>query len=139
MHHCIADGIALARVMMSLTDEAPDAGIAPPGAAARHAAGAALDGAGRARGAARGGCGAPRGRRDRSLHPRADLAGAGRGRAGDARTLAKLLLTAPTSRPRSGASSASPAASRGGAIPLDAVKAVGHATARPSTTSLMPP
>ncbi len=33
MHHCIADGIALARVMLSLTDEQPDAGItsiAPP-------------------------------------------------------------------------------------------------------------
>ena len=29
MHHCIADGIALARVMMSLTDSMPDAGIAP--------------------------------------------------------------------------------------------------------------
>jgi diacylglycerol O-acyltransferase / wax synthase len=27
MHHCIADGIALARVMLSLTDSAPDAGI----------------------------------------------------------------------------------------------------------------
>ena len=26
MHHCIADGIALARVMLSLTDAAPDAG-----------------------------------------------------------------------------------------------------------------
>ena len=30
MHHCIADGIALARVMLSLTDSAPDAGIAAP-------------------------------------------------------------------------------------------------------------
>ena len=29
MHHCIADGIALAGVMLSLTDSAPDAGIAP--------------------------------------------------------------------------------------------------------------
>lgn len=29
MHHCIADGIALARVMLSLTDSQPDAGIAP--------------------------------------------------------------------------------------------------------------
>ena len=33
MHHCIADGIALARVMLSLTDAAPDAGIEPPEAA----------------------------------------------------------------------------------------------------------
>jgi diacylglycerol O-acyltransferase / wax synthase len=30
MHHCIADGIALARVMLSLTDSHRDAGIAPP-------------------------------------------------------------------------------------------------------------
>jgi WS/DGAT/MGAT family acyltransferase len=29
MHHCIADGIALSRVMLSLTDSEPDAGIAP--------------------------------------------------------------------------------------------------------------
>jgi diacylglycerol O-acyltransferase len=29
MHHCIADGIALARVMLSLTDSEPDAGIGP--------------------------------------------------------------------------------------------------------------
>ena len=29
MHHCIADGIALARVMLSLTDAQPDAGIEP--------------------------------------------------------------------------------------------------------------
>ena len=29
MHHCIADGIALARVMLSLTDSAPEAGIEP--------------------------------------------------------------------------------------------------------------
>ena len=30
MHHCIADGIALARVMLSLTDGAPDGEITPP-------------------------------------------------------------------------------------------------------------
>jgi diacylglycerol O-acyltransferase len=29
MHHCIADGIALARVMLSLADSGPDAGIEP--------------------------------------------------------------------------------------------------------------
>ena len=31
-HHCIADGIALGRILLSLTDESPDAGIAPGGA-----------------------------------------------------------------------------------------------------------
>jgi len=30
IHHCIADGIALARVLLSLTDEEADAAIAPP-------------------------------------------------------------------------------------------------------------
>jgi diacylglycerol O-acyltransferase len=30
MHHCIADGVSLARVMLSLTDAEPDAAIAPP-------------------------------------------------------------------------------------------------------------
>lgn len=35
MHHCIADGIALARVMLSLTDSRPDAGIAPAPAGKR--------------------------------------------------------------------------------------------------------
>jgi WS/DGAT/MGAT family acyltransferase len=29
MHHCIADGIALARVLLSLTDERPDVALAP--------------------------------------------------------------------------------------------------------------
>ncbi len=36
IHHCIADGIALARVLLSLTDEAPDAGIEPPPAEAAN-------------------------------------------------------------------------------------------------------
>jgi WS/DGAT/MGAT family acyltransferase len=30
MHHCIADGIALGRVLLSLTDGAPDAAVSPP-------------------------------------------------------------------------------------------------------------
>jgi WS/DGAT/MGAT family acyltransferase len=38
-HHCIADGIALAGVTMSLTEDAPDAGVAPAALAQRHRAG----------------------------------------------------------------------------------------------------
>ena len=34
IHHCIADGIALARVMLSLTDPADASGAPPPRAAA---------------------------------------------------------------------------------------------------------
>ncbi len=37
MHHCIADGIALARVMLSLTDSQADAGVAPPALEQRRA------------------------------------------------------------------------------------------------------
>ena len=37
VHHCIADGMALARVLLSLTDEQRDAGIAPPDEAAAEA------------------------------------------------------------------------------------------------------
>ena len=40
IHHCIADGIALARVMLSLTDEEPDALIAPPSPRSRAGASA---------------------------------------------------------------------------------------------------
>jgi diacylglycerol O-acyltransferase / wax synthase len=36
VHHCIADGIALARVLLSLTDSSPDAGIAPSDEAERE-------------------------------------------------------------------------------------------------------
>lgn len=42
VHHCIGDGIALARVMLSLADGDSDAGIAP--AQAAHPAGRPLDG-----------------------------------------------------------------------------------------------
>jgi len=91
MHHCIADGIALARVMLSLTDDRPDAatdaGIAPPepergGSPARRlVAGTARTAAGAARRGAHA-----------MVSPAyaAGLAGAvGR----DAATLVRLLLT----------------------------------------------
>jgi WS/DGAT/MGAT family acyltransferase len=38
MHHCIADGIALARVLLSLTDSSPDAGIEASGPAGARSA-----------------------------------------------------------------------------------------------------
>jgi diacylglycerol O-acyltransferase / wax synthase len=98
IHHCIADGIALARVMLSLTDAQPDASIAPARPAPPGGAG------GRLRSLARPMTGAlATGRRvagaaaheglETILHPRhaASLAAtAGR----DTATLAKLL-TAP--------------------------------------------
>lgn len=42
IHHCIADGIALACVMLSLTDEEPDVAITPAGRAPRHGYGGRL-------------------------------------------------------------------------------------------------
>jgi diacylglycerol O-acyltransferase / wax synthase len=39
MHHCIADGIALARVMLSMTDSAADTGIAAPAVEPQHTRG----------------------------------------------------------------------------------------------------
>ena len=40
MHHCIADGIVLSRVMLSLTDSEPDAGVEGPAEGARSRPGA---------------------------------------------------------------------------------------------------
>ena len=64
MHHCIADGIALARVLLSLTDSQPDAGLAPP--AAEHGDGTPLSAV---TGAARAGAHAA----DAALHESAAL------------------------------------------------------------------
>ena len=91
IHHCIADGIALSRVLLSLTDTHADAGIAP-----------ARDGAGRGRlgsiaapvkaGARLAQAGIHEGI-EILTHPTSELpALASRGTA-DAATLAKLLLT----------------------------------------------
>jgi diacylglycerol O-acyltransferase / wax synthase len=95
MHHCIGDGIALARVMLSLTDSEPDAGIAPaaPLPVRRSGAGGALaDVARLGQGVARGGALVVRQGVDMVSSPShaARLAGAvGR----DGATLLRLLLT----------------------------------------------
>jgi WS/DGAT/MGAT family acyltransferase len=127
MHHCIADGIALARVLLSLTDAQPDAGLAP--AAPDHHGGrlSALTGAGRAGAHAA----------EASLHEWLTLARhpeAEGGRLLDAatangRALAKLLLT--------GTDAPSPLRGKLGVarrvrwtdpIDLEEIKAIGHAT-----------
>jgi WS/DGAT/MGAT family acyltransferase len=71
MHHCIADGIALARVMLTLTDGAPSS----DGLFATTRGGSALQGAAHLVG-------------DIVRHPRRSLAGA----IDDAQTMAKLLF-----------------------------------------------
>lgn len=83
IHHCIADGIALARVLLSLTDERPDAGIARPARTHLAVTGArlAVTVAHEALEIAR--------------HPTAEIPDLVADTARDAGALAKLLLTPP--------------------------------------------
>lgn len=99
IHHCIADGIALSRVMLSITDSEPDADLAPaPPRGAEHAdtaLGALVRPAGSALSALRHATGAAVHEGMESLvHPAhlSELAGVA---LRDAATLAKLL-TAPS-------------------------------------------
>jgi diacylglycerol O-acyltransferase / wax synthase len=127
IHHCIADGIALSRVLLSLTDTHADAGIAP-----------ARDGAGRGRlssiaAPVKAGAQLAQAGVHESIeiltHPTSELpALASRGTA-DAATLAKLLLTGSDAKT---VLSAKPRVKRrvtwSERIPLDDLKAIGHAT-----------
>jgi diacylglycerol O-acyltransferase len=90
MHHCIADGIALSRVLLSLTDSAPDAGIAPAEEPDGHggARGALAAGAHVAEAAVHEGF-------ELLAHPRAETRGLATEAIADGRALAKLLLTRP--------------------------------------------
>jgi diacylglycerol O-acyltransferase len=128
MHHCIADGIALARVLLSLTDEQPDAGITPAAGESsrrsrlRAVSGPVSAGAHLAESALHEGL-------EILGHPRSELGSlAGRSEA-DARALAKLLLTG-------GDAPSALKAELGVAqrvtwsepIPLQEVKEIGHGT-----------
>jgi diacylglycerol O-acyltransferase / wax synthase len=102
IHHCIADGIALAWVMLSLTDTEADAGIAPPAAprttGGRLPLGALTRPASAALSATRQVAAAAVHEGMESLaHPRhlGELAGTA---ARDAGTLAKLLTAPPDTR-----------------------------------------
>ena len=128
MHHCIADGIALTRVLLSLTDSQPDAGLAPAAEpAARRGRAAAL--AAPAQAGAHAAEALLHEGFELAAHPRSALPGL-LGRVGDdGRALAKLLLPGPDA----------PSIFRGelgvarrvawtGRIPLADVSAIGHAT-----------
>ena len=128
MHHCIADGIALARVLLSLTDAEPRAGLVAP-AAPDHRGGplSALAGAGRAGAHAA----------EASVHEWLTLARhpeAEGGRLVDAatangRALAKLLLTGTdTPSPLRGKLGVARRVRWTDAIDLAEIKAIGHAT-----------
>ena len=126
-HHCIADGMALSRVLLSLTDAHPDAGIAPPRAgggrgllgsiAAPVKAGARVAQAGVHEGI------------EILTHPTSELpALASRGTA-DAATLAKLLMTRSDAKTVLSAKlSVSRRVTWSDRMPLDGIKAIGHAT-----------
>ena len=126
-HHCIADGIALSRVLLSLTDAHPDAGIAP----ARERTGRGVLGSIAAPVKA-GGQVARAGVHEGIeilTHPSAELpALASRGTA-DAATLAKLLLTGSDAKTVLSAKlSVSRHVTWSERMPLDGIKAIGHAT-----------
>ena len=135
MHHCIADGIALARVLLSLTDAPPDAGIAagrraePRSGAGSAAVGALVRPAGAlgSREALAGAVAHEAVEVARDPSELVDLAGGGPRRRRGARP--SCSSRAPTRRPCSRASSGSPErVAWSEPIPLDEVKAVGHAT-----------
>ena len=130
MHHCIADGIALSRVLLSLTDEVPEAGIAPVGDRPRGRRARGLTTPVRdALGAARGAAGALAHEAiaiARDPSELIDLAGEARD---DAEALAKMLF-APTDPPSPlrGDLGVAQRVAWSAPISLDAVKELGHAT-----------
>jgi WS/DGAT/MGAT family acyltransferase len=128
IHHCIADGIALSRVLLSLTDTHPDAGIAPSrdGGGERGLLGSIAapvkTGAHFAQAGVHEGI-------EILAHPTSELpALTSRGTA-DAATLAKLLLTGSDAKT---VLSAKPGVARrvtwSDRMPLHGIKAIGHAT-----------
>ena len=134
IHHCIGDGIALGRVLLSLTDETPDAGIAPTEEVASPGRGggplgALVRPAAAVVGAVRGAAGAVAHEAiEVGRHPShlADLAATGRA---DADALAKLLLKGADERTAlKGELGVAQSVAWSAPIPLDQVKAVGHAT-----------
>jgi len=127
MHHCIADGIALSRVMLSLTDDAPDAGIAGGEVVAHHGRADALTAPVRT-GAHLAGAAMHEGF-EIAAHPGSEVRGLlGRGAAGG-RALGKLLLTgSDVDTPLRGAPGVARRVAWTDRIELEAVKATGHAT-----------
>jgi diacylglycerol O-acyltransferase / wax synthase len=132
MHHCIADGIALARVLLSLTDEAPDAGVAPAPISPQEDAGPLgrlVRPAARAVGAARKVAGTLAHESVESLlHPE-HLGEVARAAATDAEELARMLLKPPDrDTVLKGELAVRDKAAWSDPFSLDEVKVVAHAT-----------
>jgi WS/DGAT/MGAT family acyltransferase len=124
MHHCIADGVALARVLLSLADEEPGADPAPPGEIPpeRSRSGPAMGAVHLLEGALHEGL-------EMLTHPMAETRAVLDGVTANAGALAKLLLTGPDARtvlkqpPRIGRrlTWCEP-------VPLEEIKTIGHAS-----------
>jgi len=123
MHHCIADGIALARVLLSLADDEPGPDLAPAAATRAHSAPVEL-----AAGAAHLLDAALHEGLEVLIHPATETRALVDGVATNARALAKLLLMGPDART---VLKQSPGIARRltwcEPLPLDEVKAIGHA------------
>jgi diacylglycerol O-acyltransferase len=118
MHHCIADGIALSRVMLTLTDVNATVHDQPPGFSDGHQPGSPLTGAyAIASGLAHEGI-------ETVLHPRRTAAALGR----EAQTLGKLLFAPGDSETAlRGELSGRRHVAWSQPIPLNAIKAIAHA------------
>ena len=131
MHHCIADGIALARVMLSMTDSEPSAGIGPPEPESAPAgSGLLADAVGTARDAIGGvtslGSAALRQGIDLAFYPShvTKLAGA---ISRDARTAVRLVLTpADAATPIKGDPGISRRVAWSEPLALDDIKHIAH-------------
>jgi diacylglycerol O-acyltransferase / wax synthase len=116
MHHCIADGIALTRVLLSLTDDGESsAGVAEEDPGEHHGLLAELAATGLHEA------------REVATHPRrlVDLAATS---VGDARALAKLLLLPPDGSYWGRRTGLDKRVVWSAPIPLDRIKRVGHAS-----------
>jgi diacylglycerol O-acyltransferase / wax synthase len=128
MHHCIADGIALSRLLFSLTDSNPEAGIAPPeeerggrtllgSMLAPVRAGAHVAEAGMHQGL------------EVIAHPGEELPGLAARTGADARALAKLLLTTADAKTvLRGKLGVPRRVTWSDRMPLEEIKDIGHAT-----------
>lgn len=133
IHHCIADGIALARVLLSLTDDSPDAGLAALEETAAEGRRGPLEAlVGPARGAISAALGAAGAVAHESVevarHPShmLDLATTVRE---DADALAKVLLAGTDPQtPLKGEMGVAKGVAWSAPIPLDEVRAMGHET-----------
>lgn len=137
IHHCIADGIALSRVLLSLADEAPDEGARPIGEEPRTEPGGEHRGAfSRLTGPVRGVASAAVGAAEAVAHESIevvknpshllDIAGAGRD---DADALAKVLLRGNDPKTAlKGELGVAKGIAWSKPIPLDDVLAMGHAS-----------